>query len=190
MLKIDSNIPEFTRKLSFYEKSELPFITARTLTETAKRSQSLTQTQIRSDFVIRKQSFPKSIKIIPAKKNDLVSEVYTMAPFASIHEFGGIKRPQKSQYLAIPGYDSRKDIKKRRRRRSNDKRKPFIVSKYNAVFRRKTKKRYPIEFLYSLKKKAKIPERLKMIEITQAVVNNRMPSIFGKFFEDITGRKL
>lgn len=198
-IKIKSNIPDLKSQLGVFERFELPFITAKTLTETAQRAQTLTKNQINRDFVVRKTSFPNSIKIRPATKNSLVSEVYTRAPFAEIQEFGGVSEPTKSRNLIIPLYADLRGLKKRAALKmalkgGGGKNKAFRIFS-NArdgrfLVRRKRKERYPLEFLFEIAETAFIPPRLKMFEIAESVVRNFMPSIFKRNAEEVLGRKL
>lgn len=105
-LNVKSNIKEVTRHLNDIQKKQVPFAAARALTWTAQDAQSYIQDKIQTIFNITKKWWlkqqPTGIKIIPAKKNHLVSSVYTDAYFGPLQEEGGTKRPRRSKSLLIP----------------------------------------------------------------------------------------
>ena len=115
-INVKSNIKQFTRDLSRIEKKQVPFATARALTWTAQDVQKWLIKKIPSIFNVTKKWWlkqqPTGIKIKPAKKNHLVSSIYTKAYFANLQEEGGTKIPIKSKKLLIP---SKKVPKSRRK---------------------------------------------------------------------------
>ncbi len=162
-----SDIDAFIKKLDIFQKQQVPYATAMALTWTAKSVQKKIRKKIGSVFTIRKQSFPKSIKIIPAKKNSLVSEVYTKAPFASLQEEGGYKKP-KHKHIAAPVYDSINSLKRRTKTNRpayvllSVKKKAFIIKTKHGqeiIVKRETKRKKPLKFIYSLKSKARIKRK-------------------------------
>ncbi|MCP4369240.1 MAG: hypothetical protein GY797_14160, partial [Deltaproteobacteria bacterium] len=76
------------------------------MTWTAQDVQKWLIKKIPSIFIVTKKWWlkqqPTGIKIKPAKKNDLVSSIYTKAHFAPLQEEGGTKRPARSKNLVIP----------------------------------------------------------------------------------------
>ena len=77
-----------TKNLSQIAKNQLPFVIAKTLTNTAQEAQKEVRKHIRDEFHIRKKSagFESSIRIKPATKKNLTSEVFTMASFAALQQ--------------------------------------------------------------------------------------------------------
>ena len=79
---------QVTKGLSQIESRQIPFIVAKSLTNVAQKSQMEVKKHIREEFHIRKKSggFESSIRIKPANKRNLTSQVYTMAAFASLQQ--------------------------------------------------------------------------------------------------------
>jgi hypothetical protein len=81
------------------------FATASALTQMAKEGQTAAIGSIEGTFTVRnnwdRPSNKFGVKITPAKKDSLVSEVYTLADWLGLHEEGGTKQPG-NKFLAIP----------------------------------------------------------------------------------------
>ena len=103
---------EATKSLSQIASREIPYIVAKSLTNVAQESQAEVRKHIRDEFHIRKKrgGFESSIRIKPATKKNLTSEVYSMAAFASLQQIGGRKKARNSR-LAIPIYENIRDVK-------------------------------------------------------------------------------
>lgn len=91
---------------------QIDFGTAVGLTETAKQGQKAVQSALPGTFTIRgswwQQSNKFGIKIKPAKKTDLSSEVRTQADWLEMHEKGGTKTARGGS-LAIPTENVRRN---------------------------------------------------------------------------------
>jgi hypothetical protein len=108
-----------TKNLNQIAKKQLPFVIAKSLTNTAQEAQKEVRKHIRDEFHIRKKSggFESSIRIKPATKRNLKSEVYTMASFASLQQTGGTKKARDGR-LAIPIYNNINEVKRRTQKNS------------------------------------------------------------------------
>lgn len=201
---VRSNIKDFTRYLDNVQKKQIPFATARALTWTAKDAQKELMALMPQTFnVTRKwwlQRQPTGIKVKPAKKAELEATVYTLAYFAFLQEHGGIKTPFKSRGILIPTertpkYGRKaggakkvlagKKILRRGGKADGD---PVITleSGKRGVFRRRGKKRLPIELLYTYVPRAEVRARMEFED------NARKQSIkvFDFFFSKSLERAL
>jgi hypothetical protein len=92
--------------------SNIKFGTAVGLTKTAQEGQTTVVSALKATFTLRGTWFEKNnrfgIKIKPATKDDLSSEVRTLADWLQIHEEGGIKKARDGR-LAIPTDDVRRN---------------------------------------------------------------------------------
>ena len=180
---------QVTKGLSQIESRQIPFIVAKSLTNVAQKSQMEVKKHIREEFHIRKKSggFESSIRIKPANKKNLTSQVYTMAAFASLQQTGGKKKARNGR-LAIPIYDNIKDVKRKTAKNS--------PSAYLAgdAFKMRTKsgkeviaqrKRGGLKILYFLRKEADIDKRFNMIEVTEKTVRDEFGMIFKKNLQNV-----
>lgn len=106
LLDVTSNIKQFTKKLSRFQKKQVAFATAKALTLTAKDAQKGQIANAKRVFENKKvwyrKNQPTGFKITPATKTRQVSSVHSKAPFLPLQEHGGTKRPKSSSNLAIP----------------------------------------------------------------------------------------
>ena len=180
------------KSLSQIASRQIPFIAAKSLTNVAQKSQTEVKKHIRDEFHIRKKSggFESSIRIKPANKKNLTSQVYTMAAFASLQQTGGKKKARDGR-LAIPIYNNIKDIKRKTAKNS--------PSAYLAgdAFKMRTKsgkeviaqrKRGGLKILYFLRKEADVEKRFDMIEVTTRAVNDSFGMIFRRNLQDVLSK--
>ena len=178
-----------TENLSQIAKRQLPFITAKSLTNTAQSAQQEVRKHIREEFHIRKKSggFESSIRIKPANKTNLTAEVFSMAAFASLQQVGGTKKARSGR-LAIPVYDNIRDVKRTTSKNSpssylaGDAFKMRIGSGQEVIAHRK---RGGLKILYFLKRDADVEKRFEMIETTTDVVKRQFPMIFRKNLHEV-----
>ncbi|MDH4231085.1 MAG: hypothetical protein OEW04_03535 [Nitrospirota bacterium] len=107
MIKIEvKGLKETMRFLSDLQKNQLPYATARALTQTAKDIQQEIIKELPHKFTLRTswyKSGPYAFKITPALKTKLQATVYTKAPFMGLQETGGTKIAHGGKkYIAIP----------------------------------------------------------------------------------------
>lgn len=177
-------------KNQFLAKSkQIPFVTAKSLTEIAKKSQEEVKKHIREEFHIRKKKsgFESSIRIKPATKRNLESQVYSMAAFASLQQTGGKKKARNGR-LAIPIYENIRDVKRKTTKNSpssylsGDAFKIKMPSGQEAIAQRK---RDSLKILYFLRKEADIDKRFNMIEVTEKTVRDEFGMIFKKNLQNV-----
>ncbi|MCT4575099.1 MAG: hypothetical protein N4A43_02460 [Alphaproteobacteria bacterium] len=167
------------------EEKNVRFITAKSLTRTAQNIQREVQGHIRKDFVLRKRSFERSIRILPATKQRLESKVYTMAPFASLQQTGGIKKASSGR-LAIPLY---KDISRLKSRTATNRprglKDSFILKLESGSLAIAVRKSKQIKVMYYLKQRAYVKKRLNMLEIGEQVAVKNFSLHFQKSLREI-----
>jgi len=181
-----------TKSLSQIASRQIPFIAAKSLTNVAQKSQAEVKKHIRDEFHIRKKSggFESSIRIKPANKKNLTSQIYTMAAFASLQQTGGKKKARDGR-LAIPIYNNIKDVKRKTAKNT--------PSAYLAgdAFKMRTKsgkeviaqrKRGGLKILYFLRKEADIEKRFDMVEVTTEAVNDSFGMIFRRNLQDVLSK--
>lgn len=172
-INVKSNVKQFTRHLNRIEKKQVPFATARALTWTAQDVQKWLIKKIPSIFNVTKKWWlkqqPTGIKIKPAKKNDLVSSIYTKAYFANLQEEGGAKRPTRSKNLVIPT----KKVPKSRRKAGGAAvmlKGKKVFSTARGIYRRKGgKKSKTIELLFHKERSANINPRFNFKQTAHSI---------------------
>jgi hypothetical protein len=185
-LQIKSKASE---ELAAIASKHIPFAVAKTLTQIAQQSQQEVRKNIREKFFIRKKSggFESSIRIKPATKTKLTSEVYTMAAFAALQQTGGVKKAKDGR-LAIPSYQAISQVKKRTDSNSpssylaGDAFKIKTKSGAEAIAQRKGKE---FKILFFLRKSADIDKKLDMIEITTKTVQNGFEEVLKNNLNDL-----
>ena len=190
-LQIKSKASE---ELAAIASKHIPFAVAKTLTQVAQQSQQEVRKSIKEKFFIRKKSggFGSSIRIRPATKTKLTSEVYTMAAFAALQQTGGVKQAKDGR-LAIPSYQAISQVKKRTDSNSpssylaGDAFKIKTKSGAEAIAQRKGKE---FKILFFLRKSAHIDKRLDMIEITTNTVKNRFDAQLKGNVSEVLNQKV
>ena len=178
-----------TKNLSQIANRQLPFIVAKSLTNTVQSAQQEVRRHIREEFHIRKKSggFESSIRIKPANKKNLRAEVFSMAAFASLQQVGGTKKARSGR-LAIPVYNNIRDVKRPTTKNSpaaylaGDAFKMRTASGQEVIAQRK---RGGLKILYFLRKEADVEKRFEMIETTVGVVRSQFPMMFKKNLREI-----
>jgi len=103
---------DLKRQLKSIEKTQYPFVLAKSLTIAAKRGQTAARRRTERVFNLNNKFVTNNIKIIPARKNDIRTfgkadaAVYTdkkIVPFMVQHERGATRAPIKKQNIAVPG---------------------------------------------------------------------------------------
>lgn len=173
-----------TKNLSQIAKKQLPFVVAKSLTHTAQEAQKAVRKHIRADFYIRKKSggFESSIRIKPATKKNLTSEVYTMASFAALQQTGGTKKARDGR-LAIPIYDNIKQVKRKTQKNgpsaylAGDAFKIRTSSGNEVIAKRQ---QGGLKILYFLRKEAEVEKRFDMVEIVTDIAKNNFSGMFNR----------
>ena len=200
-IKVKSNIKQLTKGIRGWQKKQLPFAVANTLTSTA--------------FALRKGSieriFPKAFKspnasnfakgilrVKKANKRDyavgrMSSQVFDIKElnYLMLHEKGGSKMPREGHTIAIP---TRKIKAKLGKRRNKAWRPRQLLSKENYVKieKPKGKLKYTIvrtakagkknERIYNMVTSAFIKPKLRFERTASKIVKKAMPKIFKREF--------
>ena len=170
--------------------------TAIALTRTAKHAQGAVQDHMADVFTLRNKYTQNQVRISPATKRNPVAAVFIspQAEYLVLQETGGTKTP-KGNHLAIPQdavWPNRTRVLAKGRRpralqQNGGKRKPFLMipkSGAKLIVRRKTKKRLPVEVLYSLSRTAEVDKRLSFYETVLRDVKGRFSDEFKRAFEE------
>lgn len=172
--------PDAAHILTLCEK-DVRFVAAKTLTQTAQSAQSEIKKHLRETFVLRKPNFEKSIKIRPATKQNMQTEIYTMAAFATLQQTGG-KQTAQSGRLAVPQYGDLHELKAGRKSRPAG---SFVVNLRSGEQAIARKTNGAIRILYYLKPLAYMPKRLSMLEIGEAVAEKQVPILFQQNLQQL-----
>lgn len=101
-IAVNFEVLKATAWLTDIQKKQVPFATAKALTQTAQDIQKEVQKELPSRFTLRNDWVRQGIRIIPANKTNLKAVVFSRDAFMSLQESGGDKRPKKDRNLAIP----------------------------------------------------------------------------------------
>lgn len=162
-------------------ESNVRFVTAKTLTNTAQAAQEKIKQHIKSTFVLRKPNFEKSIKVRPATKQTLQASVYTMAGFATLQQTGG-KQTAQTGRLAVPQYRDLHEVKAGRKSNIPGSFLLNLQSGNTAIAQRKNKE---IQILYYIKNFAYMPKRLNMLEIGEDTALSEIPRLFSENLQQL-----
>ena len=179
-INISSDIKRLQRRLNDIERNQLPFALALALTGVAFdiRKETVERVGPRS-FELRDPRFLRAaIRVEKATKHNLTARVYDHLESSDLeaHARGKVKQPVVGRHIAVPT----KVLTPKRRARGVPKawrpkqvmRKPRVFMaewrgrKY--IWRRRTKKRYPIEPLYLLVSSAKMPKSFPFYSAARA----------------------
>lgn len=159
------------------------FGTAKGLTQTAKEGQSAVVGALKGTFTLRGKWFEQSnrfgIKITPATKTKLTSEVKTAADWLEPHEEGKDKTPQ-GNTLAVPTDQVRRNkrlIIPRGQRPKGLAAKAFVLqTKRGPVLAQRLKrgKRKGLIILYGLEKSVKIKKQSTFYDPIRKVIDRRL----------------
>jgi hypothetical protein len=162
MITIKSNVKAFCKTIEKHKK-QMRYATAVAINETLKgarpyliRHIKRRQTSKRAWWANKRDGINRTF----ANKRRLQGSIYTRMYWAWLQETGGIKTPHEGRKLAIPTKSTPKSRRKAGgARRMMTQKKTFFAkmdSGKSGIWRRKTKKRLPIELLYTLDDKAMI----------------------------------
>lgn len=200
-LRIDLELSSALQGLSDIKRKQIPFATALALTKTAQHAQDAVRRSLPHRFELRNDFVRRGVKIRSASKSSLEADVRWQAPVAARRGFaqslarqetGGTKTPAQ-RWLAIPrpAVEKRRGrsgiIPKRWRPGQALKRKDVFIAKTQtpgvvAIYRRVTKKRYPIEALYTLTDRIRVRETFQFVPTARAAARQVFAREFGKAF--------
>lgn len=176
--RISTNLPsaaEFNKQLRFG--------TAKGLTETAKQGPAAVVGALKGTFTLRgtwfNQNMRHGIKITPATKINLKSEVKTTADWLEPHEIGKDKTARGGS-VAVPTDQVRRNkraiIPKAQRPRGLGEKVFVLMTKHGKVLAQRLKKgkRKGLIVLYGLEKSVKIRKQSTFFEPIKKVVDRRL----------------
>ncbi len=104
-IKIKTNFPKLEREMNHFAKKQIPYVTARTLTQLAKNSQTELRKNLGRHFEIRNDYTARGIKVDPARKHQWPyprATVGSTDEYMARQELGGIKEGKGGKLLAQP----------------------------------------------------------------------------------------
>ncbi|MBM3114267.1 hypothetical protein [Jeongeupia naejangsanensis] len=188
-LTLDFDFGAVERQLTELGRKQLPFATAKSLTQAAQAVQQQVRADMPKRFAISRKWIINGIRIEPARKSRLSARVYSRDKFMGRQEYGGEKRSQDTQVwrwkgkLAIPTDEARGG-------------KPHgVVPKKNwpenlagALFQIRTRdgldllclrRRGQVQVMYVLEDEVEVDARLKLRETGDRIANVVFPKLFG-----------
>ena len=103
--KVESTAGKVARQVGNLTLSQLPFATAKSLTQTAQLARDHVRLNMRRHFTTRSKRPARGVTIQAAQKRDWPwqkARVGTRDAFMAEHVTGKIRRPKKSKTLAVP----------------------------------------------------------------------------------------
>lgn len=159
---------------------QVPFAAALALTRTAKKAQEQLVFQLPRTFTIRSRWVARGIRIKPARKTELFARVGSKDDFMKIQALGGTKRPRHGSRVAVPQAVRRRPSQQTTRRKWPSallaKPRHFLApleagdKRRIALFRRRTKKRYPLQVMYVFPTAVRVPKRWDLDQVVRDVV--------------------
>jgi hypothetical protein len=107
-LDVRSNAAEIIKQIGFIRTDQLPFATAKALTDTARDAVAVKRAELPNEFTVRRPWIINGIVSTPATKQSLTAIVRDRDPFMEVQETGGIKSSinrrvfDYGEYLAVP----------------------------------------------------------------------------------------
>lgn len=186
-LTIDAPIPEISAWLTDVHRRQLPFATSLALNWTLGDARDQLIDELPRRFTLRNTFLERGIRLRNASKRRLEGRVYTVDDILRVQIEGGVKTGH-GHAIALPRGVRRnaKGIIRRANRPRSLRRKPrHFVQKIRGgdrgIYRRRTKKRYPIEFLWRLHEgSVRIDSRFDFVGIVRRTVRRRWPRNFGR----------
>jgi len=183
IIDIRSDINKIARHMDDFERKQIPFAISLTLNRLSVFSQEYICKRIPVIFNNSRKWWDKhqrtGIKVAFSDKYNLVTSVYTKAPFAHIQEEGGTKRPYRSSMIAVPTSNiPRKQRSSKALRLERGNRAVFRLGK--SIYKRISNRQ--LQKLYSLTPEARIKARFGFKKMVIDVFNKQFDRIFTKSF--------
>ncbi|HQU03503.1 MAG TPA: hypothetical protein PLT25_02175 [Acidocella sp.] len=100
---VKSDITKLAASLTAFDETQMPYTVARALTATALQAQAEIRAAMPSEFTLRRDWIVKGIRIVMARKENLVAMIYSIDPFMGRQEYGGEKIPMDGgKNIAVP----------------------------------------------------------------------------------------
>ena len=197
-INVKNNIKAFTKKLSRFEKSQVPFVSANTLTNVAfeVRQNAIDKSfpQAFKNSTVASRMAKGRLRVIKAKKKDyamgmlsakVLDKSANPLEYLLKHQTGGIKRAKSGQFIAVPT----SKVKKKLGIRRNPQWRPTAVrdmkgvrvvksgklvrgKSESAIVQSKGSK--GLERMYSLVRTVPIPKRLFFEENAEKTVHKKI----------------
>lgn len=186
---IDLPIPEMTLALRDLERKQLPFASSLALNWTLGDARDALIDELPRRFTIRNNWLERGIRIKRSNKRRLEGRVFTVDEILRLQIEGGIKAGH-GHAIALPRGVRRnpRGIIRRANRPRSLRRKPrhFVQELRGGdrgIYRRRTKKRYPIEFLWRLESgSVRIDSRFDFAGIVTRTARKVWSRNFGRAF--------
>lgn len=200
---VKTNIASVLSELDAFGRKQVPFASAKALNDLAYALRDETRSNLGDYFTLRTSWLERGIQVGDrAKKSDFPRQSVSVGSrdaFMAIQALGGVKRGTKGN-MAVPveareqlggskgtlGRSTWPSRVKGRKRGSN--RNKFFVQKLKsgpsagleAVLRRDTSERYPLQVIYVMKPDVKINATWKFYEDGEAFVQKNYNTFFGR----------
>ena len=196
-INVKNNIKEFTKGLNGFQKKQVPFVAARTLTDVAfkVRENAINKSfpQAFKNSVVASRMAKGRLRVMKAQKRDynmgmlsakVLDKSSNPLEYLLTHQRGGIKKPKTGDYIAVPSVK----IKKKLGIRRNPQWRPTAVRDMPGV--RTVKKGKYVrgkseeaiikggERFYSLVRTVPIPKRLFFEENAERTVQKKIQYIW------------
>lgn len=192
-LKVDVDIKKLERELNDLARSQIPFATAKTLTQLAQEGQKATRQEFKDKLEIRKSGQLKGgVRIKPAKKQDYpyaysVVGIRNKFDYLSDHVESKNRKARSKHGKAIPLSDlprtkTGKVSKANRPAKLLKKKRVFeMVTKggNRLIAKRTSKQRYSLLYFYRFRKKVHINDQVKMHQAVDIQVRKNFNKLFG-----------
>ena len=201
-INVKNNIKEFSKKLNRFQKRQIPFVAAMTLTDVAfkVRQNAIDKSfpQAFKNSVVASRMAKGRLRVIKANKRDynmgmlsakVLDKSSNPLEYLVTHQRGGMKKPKSGDYIAVPSSKIKKKLGIRRnpqwrpaalRNRPNFKtfsKGSWVSGKSEkAIVEIKGKK---MERAYSLVRSVPIPKRLFFEENAEKTVHRRIGYIWN-----------
>ena len=190
-INVKNNIKEFSKKLNGFQKKQIPFVAATTLTDVAfhvrKNAIDKSFPQAFKNSTIASRMAKGRLRVLKAQKRDynmgrLSSKVLDKSSnpleYLVTHQTGGMKRAKSGNFIAVPS----SNIKKKLGTRRNPQWRPTAVRDKSGKFVRGKSEQAIIkgsERYYSLVKTVPIPKRLFFEENAEKTVQKKIQYIWN-----------
>jgi hypothetical protein len=180
-IRVHHDVDRLIRNLDEAAEKQVPFALARSLTVTARDAQVDVKADLPTKFTLRNTWTARGIRITPARKGTPEAVVGSLEPYMARQETGGNRRPRSHSKIAVPATKQSRVIPKSKRPAAlKGKPRVFkIVTRFGAgIVQREGKKRYPLKFLYWLKRGVRVKPRFGF----KAEVSDTVEKRFGPNF--------
>ena len=196
-INVKNNIKEFTKGLNSFQKKQVPFVAARTLTDTAfkVRENAISKSfpQAFKNSTVASRMAKGRLRVMKAQKRDynmgmlsakVLDKSSNPLEYLVTHQRGGTKRPKSGDYVAVPSAKMKKKLGIRRNpqwRPANLRNKPnFKTFEKGKYVRGKSEQAIMKggERFYSLVRTVPIPKRLFFEENAERTVQKKIQYIW------------